>query len=123
MPATRVVFFTEDDGTVPIVEWLDALVAKAQIKCVAKLKRLEDMGHELRRPEADILRDGIYELRVGLHGMNYRILYFFHGKGEAVISHGITKERQVPPEEIDLAVERKARFQANPKRYKFNPER
>ena len=123
MPTTRVVFFTEDDGTVPIVVWLDALVPKAQIKCVAKLKRLEDMGHELRRPEADILRDGIYELRVGLHGMNYRILYFFHGKGEAVISHGITKERQVPPEEIDLAVERKARFQANPKKYKFNPER
>jgi hypothetical protein len=22
------------------------------------------MGHELRRPEADLLRDGIYELRV-----------------------------------------------------------
>jgi hypothetical protein len=123
MPTTRVVFFTEDDGTVPIVEWLDALVPKAQIKCVAKLKRLEDMGHELRRPEADILRDGIYELRVGLQGVNYRILYFFHCKVEAVISHGITKERQVPPEEIDLAVERKARFQANTKKYKFNPER
>jgi hypothetical protein len=108
---------------VPIVNWLDTLVAKAQIKCVAKLKRLEDMGHELRRPEADILRDGIYELRVGLQGVNYRILYFFHGKGEAVISHGITNERQVPPDEIDLAVERKARFQANPKKHKFNPER
>ena len=24
------------------------------------------MGHELRRPEADFLRDGIYELRVSL---------------------------------------------------------
>ena len=114
MPETRVVFFAEDDGTVPIVEWLDALIIKAQIKCLAKLKRLEDLGHELRRPEADILRDGIYELRVGFQGVNYRILYFFHGKGEAVISHGITKERAVSPKEIDLAVDRKVRFERVP---------
>jgi hypothetical protein len=31
---------------------------KAQQKCLARLKRLEDLGHELRRPEADYLRDG-----------------------------------------------------------------
>src|SRR2546426_10968641 len=27
-----------------------------------RLDRLREMGHELRRPEADLLRDGIYEL-------------------------------------------------------------
>jgi len=26
----------------------------------------------------DHLRDGIYELRIGLHGINYRMLYFIH---------------------------------------------
>jgi hypothetical protein len=35
------------------------------------------MGHELRRPEADFLRDGIYELRASLGGVHHRILYFF----------------------------------------------
>lgn len=74
MPRTTVVFFVESDGSVPIVDWLDGLAVKAQLKCLAKLKRLEDLGHELRRPEADFLRDGIYELRVGLDGVNYRIL-------------------------------------------------
>jgi hypothetical protein len=123
MPETRVVFFTEDDGTIPIVEWLDSLVSKAPIKCLAKLKRLEDLGHELRRPEADFLRDGVYELRVGFQGVNYRILYFFHGKGEAVISHGITKERVVSPKEIDLAVDRKARFELSPENQRFEPPR
>ena len=59
--------------------------------------RLEDLGHEIRRPEADLLRDGIYELRIGLQGINYRVLYFFHGKEAAVVSHGLTKERRVPP--------------------------
>src|SRR5262245_17664262 len=111
MPKTTVVFFKEDDGSVPIVDWLDGLASKAQIKCLAKLKRLEELGHELRRPEADLLRDGIHELRVGLQGKHYRLLYFFHGNIAAVVSHGLTKERAVPPKEIDRAVARKKRFE------------
>jgi hypothetical protein len=64
VPATTIVFFQERPDQIPsLVEWLDSLPAKAQQKCLARLKRLEDMGHELRRPEADYLRDGIYELR------------------------------------------------------------
>jgi phage-related protein len=122
MPKTNVIFFKEDDGGVPIIDWLDELPDKAQDKCLAKLKRLEDLGHELRRPEADLLRDGIHELRIGLQGLNYRILYFFHGREAVVISHGLVKERVVPPREIDRAAERKGRFEADPKRHTFSPE-
>lgn len=122
MPRTEVVFYKEEDGTVPLLDWLDGLTAKAQDKCLARLKRLEDLGHELRRPEADILRDGIYELRVGLQGVNYRMLYFFHGKSVAVLSHGLVKERRVPPQEISIAARRKKKFEADPDRYRFEPE-
>ena len=83
------------------MDWLDEIPGKAQIKCLARLKRLEYLGHELRRPEADLLRDGIYELRIGLQSIKYRILYFFHGNTAAVVSHGLTKERRVPSREID----------------------
>ncbi len=123
MPVTNVVFYQEEDGRVPLVEWLDSLTAKAQDKCLARLKRLEDLGHELRRPEVDYLRDDIYELRVSLQGIQYRMLYFFHGKMTAVVSHGIVKEQKVPPKEIDRAVERKKKFTANPQRHTFKPER
>ena len=119
MPRTEVVFYLERDGTVPIVNWLDGLTEKAQVKCLARVKRLEELGHELRRPEADFLRDGIYELRIGLQGINYRILYFFHQKLAVVVSHGLTKEQQVPPHEIDMAIERMKRFEASPKRHTF----
>jgi len=122
LPRTRVVFYQEEDVTVPLVEWLDSLAAKAQDKCLARLKRLEDLGHELRRPEADYLCDDIYELRVSLQGVNYRMLYFFHGTLAAVVSHGIVKERKVPPKEIAKAIERKKRFETNPQRYSFKPE-
>ena len=77
------------------------------------------MGHELRRPEADFLRDGIYELRVSLQGVHHRILYFFHGAVAAVVSHGLAKERVVPPKEIARAMERKSRFEANPRRHTY----
>ena len=50
---------------------------KARLKCVVRLGRLRERGHELRRPEADLLRDGIYELRVSLNHVHFRLLYSF----------------------------------------------
>lgn len=117
MPKTKVILYRDDDGTVPIIDWLEKVPKKARAKCLARLERLSELGHELRRPEADLLRDGIYELRVGLQGQNYRMLYFFHGQVAAVVSHGLLKERVVPAKEIDLAVKRKAAFEADPKRH------
>jgi phage-related protein len=117
MPRTKVIVFEAEDGTVPLLEWFGSIPPKAQDKCRVRLERLRELGHELRRPEADFLRDGIYELRAGLVGVNYRILYFFHGREAVVVSHGIVKERMVPPKEIDLALKRKAQFTANPARH------
>ena len=116
---TRVALYREEDGSCPFIEWFDKLPEKAQDKCYLRLERLREMGHELRRPEADLLRDGIYELRASLGGVHYRILYFFHGAVAAVVSHGLAKERAVPPKEIDRAVGRKKRFEANPAQHTY----
>lgn len=118
MPRTEVVFFSENDGTAPLLNWLDKQDRKVQDKCLVKIERLEEMGHELRRPEADYLRDGIYELRVRHRSVNYRMLYFF-SKGTAVIAHGLTKEDIVPDRDIDLAMLRKATFESNPGRHTY----
>lgn len=77
------------------------------------------MGHKLRRPEADFLRDGIYELRVRRQRVNYRVLYFFHGKVAAILAHGLVKESEVPKAEIERAIERKKRFEENPKEHSY----
>ena len=84
-----------------------------------RVERLRDVGHELRRPEVDLLRDGIHELRVSIQGVHHRILYFFYGAAAAVVSHGIVKARAVPPREIDRAIERKKRFEANPPKHTY----
>ena len=114
MPAVEVIFYKEDDGTVPMIDWLRSLQTKAHDKCYVKMERLAQCGHELRRPEADYLRDGIYELRVKFQKLNLRVLYFFFGGMAVVISHGLTKEDRVPAVEINKAVERKRRFEDNP---------
>ena len=122
MPQTRLLFFRNADGFAPAWEWLKALRAtnpKAYAKCAVRLRRLADMGYELRRPEADLLRDGIYELRAKLGTVNYRLLYFFHGRDVAVVAHAITKENEIPGSEINRALERKRAFVANPAAHAF----
>lgn len=118
MPVTRVVFFVDDRGVCPLLEWLDHLPPKVQDKCIVRIERLAELGHELRRPEVDFLRDGIYELRTSFQSVNYRMLYFFHQQ-TAVISHGLTKERQVPDREIELAIQHRHRFVKDPPKYTY----
>lgn len=114
MPQSEIVFYKE--GKIVLFEqWLSTLPAKVQAKCLSQLRLLRLQEHELRRPIADFLRDGIYELRPTYQGVHYRILYFFSGKNVVVISHGLSKESKVPAVDINRAVERRKKYEANPK--------
>ena len=46
MPRIEIVYYREDDGSIPLVDWLE---------------RLEELGHDLRRPEADYLGNDLFE--------------------------------------------------------------
>lgn len=119
MPNTKVVFYKDSDGVVPVLDWLDTVPEKARLKCITKIERLRNEGYQLRRPEADLLRDKIYELRASLQGIHYRILYFFHGNVAAVLSHGLVKEDSVPSIEIDRAIQRRKNFEKDPKAHTY----
>lgn len=113
MPKTQLVLYREQD-VVAVDDWLAGQNSDVRIKAIRLLGLLAERGHELRRPLADFLRDGIYELRIDLRHRRFRILYFFHGQAVVVLSHGLHKEREVPAVEIDRAVDRKRRFEASP---------
>ena len=117
MPPTELLVFREANGRIPLVDWLDLLPAKARAKCLNYMRLLATSGHELRRPAADFLRDGIYELRASYGSLQYRILYFFHGRNTVVLSHGITKSQKVPAQEIERAIARKQLVLKDPSRY------
>ena len=117
MPKTVVHFYQEQPGNVPVLDWLRSLRQRdrrAYAKCVARIQRLAELGHELRRPEADFLRDGIYELRVRRGRVHYRLLYFFHGRQVAVLAHALAKEGKVPDADIQRALRRRHALEQNP---------
>lgn len=122
MPHTELLLYQEEDGSVPVLEWLRSLPAQAQDRCLVRLERLEEVGRSLRRPEADYLRDGIYELRIRVRNVHYRMLYFFYGSHVAVVAHGLAKQGVVPPRDIDTAMQRRARVLARPTQHLFRPE-
>lgn len=112
-----VVFYREAPGRVPLHDWFEQLPQHARVKCLEAMERLGAEGHRLGRPHADLLRDGIRELRVQDRGVQYRLLYFFHDS-QVVVSHGIVKKQSAVPDiEIERALTRKRRFETDPDRY------
>lgn len=126
MPQTRVVFYQDEQKKAPVLEWLKVLLKqdrKGYANCMARIGLLAETGHELRRPAADFLRDGIYELRAKHRHVQYRILYFFHGQNVAILAHAIMKEgAAVPDADIDRAIARKRLFEESPKTYIYVEE-
>lgn len=123
MPTTKVLFYQDKKDDSPIVEWLRLLRKKDPkgfLNCLARVEQLKMFGYELRRPAADYLSDGIYELRAKHRNVQYRLLYFFHGENIAVIDHGIIKEQSaVPTIDLKRALSRKQKFEQNPTKHTF----
>ena len=125
MPATRVIFFQDTVGVCLVLDWLFDLRMKnpkTWAHCRARIELLAQLGHELRRPAADLLRDGIYELRAKQGHVQYRILYFFHGRNVAILAHALTKEDTVLVTDIEWALKRKRLFEQNPEGHTYAHE-
>ena len=126
MPQTQVLFFQDEDQAVPALAWLRDMKQRdprITAKFHERILELGALGWEMTRPASDTLRDGIHELRVRFGTVNYRLLYGFHTENGqqtiALLVHGLTKERAVPPEDIALAVHRLAAFAANPPKHTY----
>lgn len=122
MPQTKLIFYQDETGRAPVLIWLEELQRKnpkAWANCRAKIVLLSRLGHELRRPAADFVRDGIHELRAKQGTVQYRILYFFHGRNMAILAHGLTKEDSLPAADIERALKRKRQFELNPEEHTY----
>jgi phage-related protein len=127
VPHTKIILYQDARGRVPVLDWLEELEHRdrsARDACDRQIRRLAALGHELRRPHCDFLRDGIYELRCPYRRQQYRLLYFFHGRHIAILAHALVKERLVPETDIERALIRKSTFKDNPMlhTYEEDPE-
>ena len=97
-------YFVDDRGHSPVREFIDGLPLDEQAKVFAYIDELGKQGHNLRRPLADYLKDGIYELRP----KSNRLFYFFFLKESVVFVHALKKKtKEIPEKDIALSIKRK----------------
>jgi len=119
VPLVRVVFYQEGDKVLTR-EWLNKRSDDEQDACYERLEQLRDHGYELSFPLAEHIEDGIWELRARVKKVRLRVLYFFHERQTAVVTHGFQKDTsKVPPIEIKRAKDKRARYRANPESHAF----
>ncbi|MBU2573437.1 MAG: type II toxin-antitoxin system RelE/ParE family toxin [Elusimicrobia bacterium] len=101
---SNVWFFVDERGRSPVREFLGALPVKERAKAYAYIEELRRNGYNLRRPLADYVGRGIYELRPGAN----RVFYFFFMRDSAVLAHAIRKRTdKLSQRDIELCVKRK----------------
>jgi len=104
-----VYYFIDEDGCKPVKDFIGSLTDKEQAKVYAYIAELKNQGNNLRRPMADYLRDGIYELRP----KDNRIFYFFYLRDRAVLVHAIKKHVQrIPEYDLKLCIKRRIKIEA-----------
>ena len=107
----KVIYYSGQDGLMPVKEYIDNLSLREQAKTLAFIGLLEEKGPNLPRPYADLLEDGIHELRIKLSGTQVRILYFFCYQNRIVLTNAFDKHSdKVPKEQIKLAKESRTDF-------------
>jgi len=108
---TILVYKTEK-GENLLQEFLKTLDSKTRAKIEKYIELLSLEGPNLKRPYADYLESGIYELRVKFSPNNYRILYFFFFEKNIVLTHGFVKKTDsVPVKEIEKALKYKIDYE------------
>ena len=100
----HVYFFVDEHDRSPVEEAMQDLSEKERMKVDAYIRMLKEYGHNLRRPLADYLGEGIYELRPAAH----RVFYFFFMKDSVVLLHTLRKKTdRIPLNDLDLCIKRK----------------
>ena len=104
----NIYYFIDERGQKPVKEFIDRLSWKEQAKVMAYLVELRQQGHNLRRPMADYIGDGIYELRP----KDNRIFYFLFLKDNVVLLHALRKKTdKIPTGDLALCFKRKSQVE------------
>lgn len=100
----RVIQFVSARGEDYTAGFIRSFHPKVYGKILARIEYLGRYGSAARPPYIKLLRDKIYELRVGHGTLRIRILYFFDNNN-IVLTHGFLKKTgAVPPGEIERAI-------------------
>lgn len=106
-----VIYYEAENGKCHIENFISSRSKNNKAKILSLLSILEEKGPTLPRPYADLLRDGIHELRIKLSGDQIRVLYFFCYQEFIILTHAFQKKSsKVPKSEIEKAIKLKDDF-------------
>ena len=94
----QILFCSGMETQCPVTRFMAGCEPAHQVKLIRMLSLLEENGPVLPRPYADILHDGIHELRLTLSRSRVRILYFFCYETYIVLYHVFFKSQRRVPE-------------------------
>lgn len=77
-----------------------------QAKALKGLEKLEARGPELGYPDTDIIRDGLFELRVGRKDITRTFFAYAQGRKIYILRTFVKKSPKTPKAEIALAKSR-----------------
>jgi phage-related protein len=101
----KVYYYQKSDNIYPVKEYIDSLKKRERAKVLSFIELLQNEGPNLKRPYADLLKEGIHELRIKLTGTQVRILYFFCFKNIIILTNVFEKHTdKAPDSEINTAL-------------------
>ena len=104
MPSWKIIYYESEGGECPTEDFIQSRRTSNRTKIMSLFAILEEKGPTLPRPYADLLEDGIHELRLKLSGDQVRVLYFFCYKDFIIFTHAFIKNTdKVPKKEINRA--------------------
>jgi len=107
----KVLLYETEAHECPVRSFLAKLDNREHAKTAAWIALLKEHGINLHRPFADLLEEGIHELRMKITGDQIRILYFFCYRDYIILTHSFLKTTdKVPGKEITRAKHYRADF-------------
>jgi phage-related protein len=100
----NIVYYETAKEECPVEDFINSRSIKNRAKILNWLEQLEAQGPNLPRSYADLIEDGIHELRIKLSGEQIRIIYFFCYREFIILTHAFRKNTdKVPKTEIEKA--------------------
>lgn len=100
----KVLFYIDSTSKSELYDYINSLKRNHKSKVISLLVLLSEKGPNLVRPYADLIEEGIHELRIKLSGNQLRILYFFCFKDYIILTNSFIKTtNKVPKKEIKTA--------------------
>lgn len=105
-------YYVDDNGRVPVREFIADLDRKTYARFLELLERLRVRNVQAQEPLVRHIEGKIWELRQESGTNIYRTLYFFASERRIVLLHSFAKKtRKLPRRELVVAQRRLARFE------------